>query len=85
MATRGISVDSLGRVTLNPTGPGSQNDQSYTVNAANGSMLQRLTCRQSRGQFLALLRHKAEHAHALDLHTTESASADDPYLASSAP
>lgn len=42
LATRGINVDALGRVTFNPTGPGSQNDQSFTVNAANGGMLQTL-------------------------------------------
>lgn len=42
LATRGINVDALGRVTFNPTGPGSQNDQSFIVNAANGGMLQKL-------------------------------------------
>lgn len=42
LATRGINVDSLGRVTLNPTGPGSQNDVSFAVTAANAGMLSSL-------------------------------------------
>ncbi|MBN8645445.1 MAG: tail fiber domain-containing protein, partial [Planctomycetes bacterium] len=41
-STRGINVDSLGRVTLNPTGPGSQNDVSFAVTAANAGMLSSL-------------------------------------------
>lgn len=52
-ATRGITVDSLGRVTLNPTGPGSQNDQSFTVTAANPGMLSALAV--SNGGFLTRL------------------------------
>lgn len=39
LATRGVKVDDLGRVFLNPAGPGSQNDVSFTVDADNPGML----------------------------------------------
>ena len=39
LATRGVKVDDLGRVSLNATGPGSQNDTSFIVNAINPGML----------------------------------------------